>query len=49
MERGGLRVLAAGAERTEFGAVLLPDESRFGFGPLYWAVFEATGTALRKG
>lgn len=34
-------LLLEGAERTQFGAILLPD--RTGFGPLYWSVLTAEG------
>lgn len=34
-------LLLEGAERTQFGAILLPD--RTGFGPLYWSVLIADG------
>ena len=40
--RGGAEAVAPllhGVERTELGAIMLPDRSRFG--PLYWAVLEA--------
>jgi hypothetical protein len=35
-----LQVLLGGVQRTLYGAVMLPDASHFGFGPLYWAVLE---------
>jgi hypothetical protein len=37
---GGLGRLLKGVERTTLGAILLPDRSAGGYGPLYWAVIE---------
>lgn len=37
---GGLGRLLDGVERTALGAIVLPDRSAGGYGPLYWAVIE---------
>jgi hypothetical protein len=42
-------VLLKGVRRTLYGAVMLPDTSHYGFGPLYWAVLEKDGAALEGG
>lgn len=40
LEEASIAPLLAGAERTRFGAQVLPDASPSGHGPLYWAVIE---------
>eukprot|EP00935_MAST-01C_sp_MAST-1C-sp1_P000330 g330.t1 len=39
-EQVSAQLLLEGVHRTVFGALVLPDTSRFGFGPLFWTVLE---------
>ena len=43
----GLNRLLEGVELTEFGAILLPDKSCLGFGPMYWAIIERNVDGLQ--